>query len=262
MSYSESCLVVDVRTVTADTVILTLESENIACTAAPGQFVNVMADQFLRRPLGIMDVDQERKTFRVGVRIVGQGTAFLARQSIGTHLSVIGPLGNGFSFEGYRNIITVGGGTGVFPLLFVQQRADELGLGHSAVCGYRSPAEVCLADEFRQAAEHSIFTSDQGGLDLTGNATVGLEYLLKNKPQLIDLTTCVMTCGPRPMMKSVNDLAEKFGLSCQVSLEERMACGFGVCLVCVCQVRSNEGEWHNERCCTEGPVFEGRDVKW
>ena len=256
MSYSESCLVVDVRTVTADTVILTLESENNACTAAPGQFVNVMADQFLRRPLGIMDVDQERKTFRVGVRIVGQGTAFLARQSIGTHLSVIGPLGNGFSFEGYRNIITVGGGTGVFPLLFVQQRADELGLGHSAVCGYRSPAEVCLADEFRQAAEHSIFTSDQGGLDLTGNATVGLEYLLKNKPQLIDLTTC-HDMRTTPHDEERQRSCGKIRLSCQVSLEERMACGFGVCLVCVCQVRSNEGSGITNAVCRKVPSSKG-----
>ena len=260
------------RLVGDQTAILTLAAPEIAAQAEPGQFVSLSCDRFLRRPLGIMSVGRTagQETISVGIRIQGAGTAWLAALKPGARLSVLGPLGHGFSLAGYNRIITVGGGTGVFPLHFVQQICRERGIDSLAVCGYRSRPESFLTDEFTGLGCRTLFASDAGDMDMPGNAAQALGQLLTDIPPVPG--TAILTCGPKPMLQAVADQAVKHGLDCQVSLEERMACGIGVCLVCVCRIKANIADKERsdqpgideirQRCCVEGPVFDARSVIW
>lgn len=246
----------------SQTIILTLEAPNIASTAKPGQFVNIACDQFLRRPFGIMQADPATGQIKVGIRIQGAGTRWLAGLKPGSSVSILGPLGHGFELAGYQRIITVGGGTGVFPLYFVQQACREQGLEGMAVCGYRSREESILTEEYSALACQALFASDLGDMEIAGHAGNALECLLSSLPQAAG--TAILTCGPKIMMQAVAGIAASHGLPCQVSLEERMACGIGVCLVCACAVKAggNGESFTHQRCCVEGPVFPAEVVKW
>ncbi|MDW7659465.1 MAG: dihydroorotate dehydrogenase electron transfer subunit [Bacillota bacterium] len=246
------------------TVVLTIDAPRIASTARPGQFVNISCDRFLRRPIGIMEADRLTGQIRLGIRIQGEGTRWLARRHTGETLTVLGPLGHGFTLDGYKRIITVGGGTGVFPLFFVQQVCRENGIDALAVCGYRSKDESVLREEYTHLGCRTLFAADAGDLDVPGHAAEALEQLLQSIDPVPD--TAILTCGPRPMMQAVALTARQHGLSCQVSLEERMACGIGVCLVCACKIRQDgqkgDGEDNYQRCCVDGPVFDAGVVVW
>lgn len=245
----------------ADHVILTFQSVPIATTAQPGQFISLACSHLLRRPFGIMSVDRTAGRFQVGIRRQGAGSNELANLPVGSRVSALGPLGHGFDLSKPRQVITVGGGTGVFPLLFVHQVCKEKGIQHLAVCGYRSSDHAILKDHFQLMAESCIFASDSGGMDLTGNANDALEQVLSIMDESEKAETVVMACGPTPMLKGVSVTCAREHVACEVSLEERMACGFGICLCCaVGTVR--EGEPKNERCCVEGPVFQAEVVKW
>ncbi len=254
--------ILDNQRLNNQTAVLTLDAPTIAKSAQPGQFVNLACDQFLRRPLGIMHADKAAGAIKVGIRIQGAGTRWLAEQRKGDFLSVLGPLGHGFDFSGFKRIITVGGGTGVFPLYFVQQTCRELGVEGIAVCGYRSREDSILTEEYQELACHTLFTSDCGDMEIAGHAGVGLEKLLLELPSITE--TAILTCGPKIMMQTIASIAARQKIPCQVSLEERMACGIGVCLVCVCAIKAAENgqEFSHQRCCVEGPVFAAEVVKW
>jgi dihydroorotate dehydrogenase electron transfer subunit len=242
--------------------ILVLEAPEIAQQAEPGQFINIACDQFLRRPIGLMSVDRKKGMIRVGIRVQGPGTRWLALRKPGDILSVLGPLGHGFTLEGYQRVITIGGGTGVFPLLFVHQVCRERNLESLAVCGYRSRDDSLLLDTYRDLGCRTLFASDAGDLDIAGQATDALAVVLE---ELVDWDqTVLLTCGPRPMMRSVAELARKYNLACQVSMEERMACGVGVCLGCACETHdpSRPGNKIYQRCCVDGPVFDSAVIVW
>jgi len=245
----------------SDHVILTFQSVAIAAAAQPGQFVNLSCSRFLRRPFGIMSVDRTEGRFQVGIRRQGSGSNELADLTVGSQVSVLGPLGSGFDLSKDRQVITVGGGTGVFPLLFVHQVCKESGIAHHAVCGYRSSEDAILKDHFQLMAESCIFASDSGGLDLTGNATDALEQVLSIMDEDEKAETVVMACGPTPMLKGVAAVCAREHVDCEVSLEERMACGIGVCLCCAVDT-VRDGEHHRDRCCVEGPVFQAEVVSW
>ena len=250
------------RRLNPQTCVLTLAAPAIAAAARPGQFVNLACDRFLRRPIGIMQADGAAGTIMVGIRVQGAGTSWLAERQPGEVLSVLGPLGHGFELAGCRRIITVGGGTGVFPLYAVQQYCCANQIESVAVCGYRSRAESFLADEYAGLACRTLFASDCGDMDVPGHAAGALEMLLRDLP-LVD-GTVVLTCGPKVMMQAVAAIAARHQLPCQVSLEERMACGIGVCLVCACRIKAeNSGQpFTHQRCCVEGPVFPAEVVEW
>ncbi len=241
--------------------VLTLDAPDVAVAAKPGQFVNLSSNKFLKRPFGIMDADPATGTIQVGIRLQGEGTAWLCRQAAGTNLDLVGPLGHGFDLDGLDRVITVGGGTGVFPLYFVQKKCLELGIESIAVCGYRSAADQVIGEDYRALSCPSLFSSDAGDLDIPGHAGQALEQLLEDiRP---GLRTAILTCGPKIMMKTVADIARQHQLPCQVSLEERMACGIGVCLVCVCRIKDDSKEgYSHQRCCVEGPVFAAEVVEW
>ena len=255
------CTVLANQKLTDNFFILTMQGEAISRTASPGQFVNLSCREFLRRPFGIMTIDPVAGTFKVGIQVKGNGTRQLAQLKVGDEVSVLGPLGHGFDLADYQRVITVGGGTGVFPLYFVQEQCRARQVESIAVCGYRSPAEAILVDEFRALASSSVMASDSGGLDIQGHAGQALDLVLSRLPA--DGKTLILTCGPKIMMQAVADKAKACQIPCQVSLEERMGCGMGICLVCVCKIKAREsGEISHQRCCVEGPVFAAEDVVW
>lgn len=260
------CTVVSRTQLNSENVILTMSGMQIAEQAVPGQFVNLLSNQFLRRPLGIMKIDRNKGEFSIGIRIKGEGTRYLSQLQHGSQISVLGPLGHGFDLSGYDRVITVGGGTGVFPLYFLQQVCKEKQIEGIAVCGYRSLEESILVEEFAGIACASCFSSDVGGLEIDGHAGLALENVLAGlADQGVDMTnTLIAACGPEIMLQRIAESAEQWNLDCQVSLEQRMACGIGICLVCACKVKSGKEseEWEHQRCCVEGPVFDAREVVW
>lgn len=243
--------------VNPSTHFLSFYCPEIALNALPGQFVAISSNQFLKRPFGIAQVDKNKGTFSIGVRIVKDGTRYLATSPIGTEFEVMGPLGNGFSIEKDRPLLLVGGGTGVFPLRFLQSYAQEHSIPFYSVNGFRCVDDACFIDGERNS--NCIVATDAGDFGVKGNVLDALEMI----PFDMIRGSTVCTVGPEIMMKHVASWAESKGLTCYVSLEKRMACGIGVCLVCTCKTKSDkEPGYENKRCCKDGPVFLSAEVIW
>ncbi|MBR2750277.1 MAG: dihydroorotate dehydrogenase electron transfer subunit [Clostridiales bacterium] len=240
--------------------VLTFSCPEIAAEGRPGQFINLSCSKFLKRPFGIMCTDKVSGTFSIGVRKVGKGTEQILTANEGDQFTVLGPLGNGFDFDGVGKLILVGGGTGIFPIFFAAEYASELGIPVTVVNGYRSKADAFLYEDFSKITENFMVTTDSGDLGIKGNVMACLSELDK---AITDGATCFVV-GPGIMMQKVSEWAMANGLSCYVSLEQRMACGIGACLVCVCKIKAEqEGkEFVHKRCCKDGPVFRAEEVIW
>jgi len=251
------CRIINKHYYAKDQFVFDLESAEIARECKPGQFVDVLCDSLLRRPVSICGVDREKDIFQIAIRVKGSGTAFLEKKCIGESLSVLGPLGNGFDLSRTASCVAVGGGIGIYPLLFLLQEAKNLGIKTRSVCGFRSKADSFCTEEISFISDEAVFASDCGDLGVCGNATDALNDL--------DLSgSTLFACGPVPMMRQASRIASERGIDCQVSLEERMGCGTGVCLVCACKVRSESMEegFDYKRCCKDGPVFDAKEVVW
>ncbi|MCR5580958.1 MAG: dihydroorotate dehydrogenase electron transfer subunit [Pseudobutyrivibrio sp.] len=238
----------------AEGVYSLLLSTRIAKEAVPGQFINIFSEdgsKLLPRPISICEIDKEKDTLRVVYRVVGKGTLEFSSLSQGDTIEVMGPLGNGFPIEG-KTAIVVGGGIGVPPML---ELAKELAGNVTAVMGYRNDS-LFLAEEFIDAASELIVATDDGSVGVHGTV---VDAMVEN-----DLTADVIyACGPKPMLKGVAEYALKRGIKCYVSMEERMACGVGACLGCVCQSKEVDDHSHvkNKRVCKDGPVFLATEVE-
>lgn len=260
MKQEYEVVLTDKKYVSKGNALLTFACEDIARDAQPGQFVNISCRYFLKRPFGICSVDKEAQTFSIGVREVGAGTKDILNARIGDVFSVLGPLGHGFAFEGVRKIIAVGGGTGIYPLYFALQKARQLGIPSICVNGFRSREDAFFLEECESLAAKSLFSTDIGDFATKGNVLDSLSLLSSEETEGSD----IFVVGPEIMMKKVSQWAEQKKLSCQVSMEKRMACGIGICLVCVCKVKATgEGTpFHHVRCCKEGPVMNASEVVW
>ncbi|MBP5653877.1 MAG: dihydroorotate dehydrogenase electron transfer subunit [Clostridiales bacterium] len=233
-----------------DTLFFVLECPDIAAAAVPGQFVNISCDKFLKRPFGIASADKDKGTVSVGVKIIGEGTKNLSELEAGDIVDILGPLGNGFDIESYDSYILAGGGTGVFPLNFAYETLTAMGKEVATVFGFRDRSQVIMEKDGH------VITTDAGDYGIKGTVIAGLDSLeLKGNP-------CVLVVGPTPMMRGVGEWARSLGLKCFVSTEQHMACGVGICLVCVCRVKSDnpEEEYKHVRCCKDGPVFDYEEV--
>ena len=216
-----------------------------------GQFGDILVGgtHLLRRPIAVCKVDGTQVTYCYQIK--GEGTKKLATMGVGTRLNVLMPLGNGFFVEeNEKKVALVGGGVGVFPLVSVVR---EYGASKdiSAYIGYRNKDAVCGVEEFEKAKKF-VGVTDDGSYGEKMNAVQAFAADLKkgNRPDV------VLACGPTPMLRALKALVDEENLPCYVSLEERMGCGIGACLVCVCDLTNGK----KARVCKDGPVFNANDV--
>jgi dihydroorotate dehydrogenase electron transfer subunit len=246
--------IVDNKRVADDLFILELSSGEKITGFKPGQFVQVRIDNspstFLRRPISVHDVDYNRNTFRLLIQVVGNGTELLSKLSKGDLLNLVYPLGNYFSDPNPGDqVLLVGGGVGVAPLLFLGKHLTSIGYTPEWLLGFRNKKRVIDLQEYTAIGKVNLTTEDgsEGEKGYVTNHSVLSE-------KHFDRVYC---CGPDPMMKAVADYCIKNDLACEVSLENLMACGFGICLCCI--VSTVRG---NICTCTDGPVFNITDLKW
>jgi dihydroorotate dehydrogenase electron transfer subunit len=235
---------------------ITISSQYVSQNALPGQFINIRCSEgmvpLLRRPISICDTNIEKGTFDIVFGVRGKGTELLSRKTAGEYLDFTGPLGNSFDIdEKYKSISVVGGGIGIFPLLFALRKSKAL--NKNSYLGFRSKDYVILEEEFRNISDLCVSTDD-GSYANCGLVTIPFEKAIKNeKPDII------YACGPAPMIKAVVATSASNNIKCQISLEENMGCGIGACLVCVCKTKLGEG-FKYSHVCKDGPVFWSDEV--
>lgn len=236
---------------------LWIQAEEIAARARAGQFVSVYtkdASKLLPRPISLCEIDRKAGTLRLVYRVAGGGTREFAGYRAGDTLTLLGPLGNGFpKIAANRCALLVGGGIGIPPLL---ELAKELNCEKTAVLGYRD-AQLFLKEEFEPYANVVVATEDGSA----GTKGTVLDAIRKRSP--LDASSVILACGPTPMLRALQAFAAEHKIECWLSLEERMACGIGACLACVCQTGEVDAHSnvHNKRICKDGPVFEAGEVK-
>jgi len=221
----------------------------------PGQFVQVQVKDspstFLRRPFSIHQVDYSRRSIRLLIQIKGEGTYHLSTLKKGDQLNTIYPLGNSFSLPSVSHVLLIGGGCGVAPLLFLAQFLNKNRIRPTILVGFRTKEEVSEIEAY--AASGEVFITTDDGTE--GECGLVLDHSILQKEHLpFEKIYC---CGPEAMMQAVARIARRHGVDCEVSLENTMACGFGVCLCCV-----TETDKGNERVCMEGPVFNTKRLNW
>ena len=246
--------VLDNKNIGGEFYLLELLSDRPFPEVFPGQFVQVRidcsAEAFLRRPFSIYDIDYKLNTMRLLYQVVGRGTECMSDLGPGSALNTIYPLGNSFSkpSEGER-ILLIGGGVGIAPFLLFSKQLKKAGFEIEMLFGFRNRERIINYDEFKSYGKVHITTED-GSVGEKGFVTD--HSLLKT--ERFDRIYC---CGPDPMMKAVAKYAFSKGIFCELSLENLMACGFGICLCCI--VPTTRG---NICTCTEGPVFNINELKW
>lgn len=229
-----------------------------AKTAKPGQFISMYTNdgsKLLPRPISICEIDAEQSQLRVVYRVTAEktGTEQFSKMKAGDTLPIIGPLGNGFPLEAgkEKRAFLMGGGIGVPPIL---ELAKQLDCEKQIIMGYRN-ADTFLKEQFEENGTVYVSTED-GSVGTKGNV---MDAIRENALQ----ADIIYACGPTPMLRAIKQYAEENNIECYISLEERMACGIGACLACVCQ--SKEKDHHsnvnNKRICKDGPVFLSTEVE-
>jgi len=246
------CEIIDNIILTDAVYSMTISCQELAHEAVAGQFLHIKCghSRILRRPISICSVRDDKVNFVFEVK--GEGTRWLSERRPGQVLDVLGPLGNGFKMP-KGNLIVVGGGVGTPPMLFTAASATH---GVTAILGFRSADRVILTDQFNKICDEVHITTDDGSVGIHGAVTKPLEELLKSGK-----FAAVMSCGQLLMQKAVAELCAKYNIPCQVSLEERMGCGVGACLVCACETIT-DGSTTMSSACIDGPVFDSSEVVW
>ncbi|NLC53563.1 MAG: dihydroorotate dehydrogenase electron transfer subunit [Firmicutes bacterium] len=275
----------------------------VAATAQPGQFVHLQVgattDPLLRRPFSIAGIDRQKGQITIYYRVAGRGTAHLTRVRTGESLSVIGPVGKGFTVPATGALLLVAGGIGIFPLFTLIEAVDRTAVPVKVLWGGENRAfieDVGRVTRFQMGVDYTVSTMD-GSMGHPGLVTDLLQAVLVDQRargladeparsqggeavapggdagNLVSGLVCspgpevraaftVAACGPKGMLQAVVEKCGQAGVPVEVSLEERMACGIGACLGCVCLVRTAGGKLARRRVCKDGPVFDGREVVW
>ena len=227
----------------------------IAEQAVPGQFISVYSkdgSKLLPRPISICEVDKDAGKLRIVYRVVGAGTEEFSGYEADDEIVIMGPLGNGFPVaenKGRKSFL-IGGGIGIPPMLELAKNLDG---EKQMVLGYRDV--LFLNREFEDYGSVTIATED-GSTGTRGNVLDAI------REQGLDAEV-IYACGPTPMLRAIKSYAAEHGIECWLSLEEKMACGIGACLACVCQTKEvdHHSHVHNKRICKDGPVFRAEEVE-
>lgn len=250
--FREQAVVIHQREISYGIYSMWLKTSNIASHAKAGQFISMYCNdgsRLLPRPISICEIDAPDQALRVVYRVAGKGTEEFSRLNTGKQIEIVGPLGNGFPKKGKKAFL-IGGGIGVPPML---ELAKELDCEKQIVLGYRD--ELFLHEEFKGLGDIYIATED-GSYGTEGNV---MDAIREN-----GLTADIIyACGPAPMLRAVKEYASRNHVECWLSLEERMACGIGACLACVCKSKEKDSHTNvnNKRICKEGPVFRAEEVE-
>jgi dihydroorotate dehydrogenase electron transfer subunit len=237
---------------------LVVRAPKIAPLVQPGQFAHVrilpLHEALLRRPFSIFQVSGD--TLSILYKTIGRGTEVLSLMRPGEELSMIGPLGHGFTVPppAGETPLLVAGGYGMAALHLLAQRSPQKGV---VFAGGRRRVDILCEEEFRALGWEVRVTTEDGSHGETGLVTQALLTELQRRAPGHKL----FACGPTPMLKAVGRLAAEFNLPAELSLDEHMGCGIGVCLTCVVPIKAGDG-WEYQRSCTEGPVFDSRQVAW
>lgn len=234
---------------------LELQSETPLLPIVPGQFANmeipVNRQVFLRRPFSFFQTDYDRNRVVMLVKVLGKGSKTLSELPPGQSISMVYPLGKGFTLpEKGDKVLAVGGGSGIAPILFL---AGESGLTPDemfVLIGAKTKSEIFPAESYSNCAT-CLYSTEDGTFGESGMVTGHPVF------ELISQFTRIYACGPLPMMKAIAAIANRAGIKCEVSLENLMACGYGVCLCCIEPTVNG-----NLSVCTEGPVFNTNDLLW
>ena len=286
--FEEIAVVVDQNALGSGIYDLTLKTTNIAKAAKAGQFVSVYSNdrsKLLPRPISLCGIDRDEDTIRLVYRVTGEntGTEEFSKLVMGDRIRILGPLGNGFTVEPGKKAFLIGGGIGVPPMLqlakdinsgvvqttgAVDTNTQEKGQteekqinGHgkkicdmNIIMGYRDE-NTFLLDEFKEQADSFVATED-GSVGTKGNV---IDAINENGLE----ADVIYACGPMPMLRALKAYVMEHDMECYVSMEERMACGIGACLACVCKTKDKDAHSNvnNKRICKEGPVFNAKEVE-
>ena len=255
MKYKELAVITEQKEIATDIYSMWLQTDQIAAEAVPGQFLSVYSNdgsRMLPRTISICEVDKEQGRLRLVYRIAGKGTLEFSGYQTGDTLEIVGPLGNGFPLDkGYEKVFLIGGGIGVPPMV---ELSRQLPGEKQIVVGYRN-SELFLKEELEQNGVVYVATED-GSVGTKGNV---LDAIRENGLQ----ADAMFACGPTPMLRALKAYAAEAGMDCYLSLEERMACGLGACLACVCKSMDVDAHTHvkNKRICKDGPVFAAEEIE-
>lgn len=229
-----------------------IHAEKIAGDICPGQFISVYTkdkSKLLPRPISICETDPQALKLRIVYRVAGGGTEEFSKYRAGDSIEIMGPLGNGFPKKDKKAFL-IGGGIGIPPML---ELAKQLSCDKQIILGYRDA--LFLNEEFKPFGDVYVATED-GSAGTKGNVLDAVkEHGLE--------ADIIYACGPTPMLRAIKAYAAEHGMECWISLEERMACGIGACLACVCRTKEidRHSQVHNKRICKDGPVFLAEEVE-
>lgn len=250
--WKEQATIVRQDEIAIDIYSIWFQTKQIAQMAKPGQFINIYSKEgsrLLPRPISICEINKKKGQVRVVYRVAGKGTEEFSHYHAGTMLDIIGPLGNGYTLK-EKKAFLIGGGIGIPPLL---ELAKQLKCEKQIVVGFRG--EIFLTEELAKYGALSIATED----GRAGTKGTVLDAIKENHL----MADIIYACGPTPMLRAIKEYAIEHGIEAQISLEEKMACGIGACLACVCQSKDIDAHSNvkNKRVCKDGPVFDAQEVE-
>jgi len=244
----------ELRWLNSNSYVLELSGSEAIHDIRPGMFAEVRVDNhpevFLRRPFSYLDYNKDEKTVSFFVKAIGKGTRKLGTLKQGDTVNVVHPLGNVFSIPENKKVLITGGGSGIAPFIMLGRALKAAGNEVHIITGGRTEEDILFSSAFEEYGEVYCTTEDGS----KGEKGLLTQHSLFEGSFNFDL---IYTCGPEGMMKAVAKIAKEQDIECEASLENLMACGFGVCLCCI-----QETDKGNLCVCTEGPVFNTKDLKW